>query len=1024
MSRPPLRRGDLRIPGMPGGALPRPAPVAEAGAVPVGFGAGASGLAARIDALRAGLDRIADAEAVEQAFAAGTQAGEASPGAQMQGGGTLYRTAFNRAAADAAQRRLELSARAELDRLARAHEADPAAFNAAAQAWRDQTAAALPERLRPVFLQRFDAAALPLSSAVQDGLRRRVADDAVASWTALLPQRIAAIERAAARAVEDPQAAAALRLEEDQAIAELVALGPRGAFRVGGRAYPADPSRAGALSAAEVARQAQAIEAARTEAMIVAAWRRAGGGLRWIEEFERSQTVPGEAGPALDDWIGRQARAAAPVPIDRLLARLPAAWVPVIRQAARDNDLPPELLAGLVALESGGRADAVSRAGAVGPAQILPATARDPGLPGVEPLPQDALTDPARAIPWAARYLAGLRDRFGGDLGRALAAYNAGMGRVQQSERAGRELPDETRRYLATLLPLAGALAGPALPADETRRIAARLRGLHAAAEQATREEQATQRAALKRRISENLAAIEVSGAPVHRLTPAELEAAGLDAAAVLERERAAIERVAAAETARRATDPATLAELAEQFAPGTPNFAADPQAATRLLAALRDRGVAVRAATLAERVRDLAVEASATGEPRAITDQDGAAAGLTPERVAEINRDLAQRAELARLRAEAERLPEAERGAALARFPLAGAGAAANAERVRALAEAFEARDRAVRQDAAAYALAASPQARELAGRVATGDLDALGPLVERLRAEQDVLGIKPALRRDLPKPLVETLWRTVADQPDADAAWAVLNRLTSAVGIRGIERVAAEWRPEGDRKDDRRRALVVAAAKSGSDPALARDLVRGAFVLRDNPVLDATRANMQMALDAHLGDALAERPDVRADLAAAALALMAAQGAREGRLSGVFRRIEFSEHLERLMPVDHVGGQPVPLPPGMDRNTFRALLDRMPPERLDGAVAQDGRAITPEMLARGGFTLHAIGPGRYRLRWGGFDVLDARAPGLAFVLDLTGATPVEPEDAARRDRRRMSPAGAVRRIDGFDDE
>jgi soluble lytic murein transglycosylase-like protein len=998
MSRAPLRRGDLRIPTLPGEAAPQPIAVAEAAPLP-GLGGLASGLAERIDRLRAGLDRAADAEAAERAFAAGTEAGEAAPGARMEGGGALYRTVFNRAAADAALRRLEISARGELDRLAREHPADPAAFNAGAVSWRDQAAGALPEGLRARFLARFDAGAQPYSGTIQEQLQAQVADDARATWDALLPQRIAALERAAARALDDPQAAAALRLEEDQAVAEAVALGPRHAFRIGARQYPADPSRAGALSAQQVAGRVQAIEQARTEALVIAAWRGAGGGMRWIEEFERAQTAPGAG---LDEWIGRQARAAEPAASpERLLQRLPAAWIPVIRQAARDHGLPPELFAALIALESGGRAEARSAAGAVGPAQILPSTARDPGF-GLDPLPEAALTDPAQAIPWAARYLAALRDRFGGDLARALAAYNAGPGRVEQAEREGAALPAETRRYLATLLPLAGALAGPALPAAEAHRLAARLRGLHAAAQQAEREGQAEARAVMQRRITENLAAIEVGGTPVHRLTPAELETAGLDATLVLERERAASERFAAGETARRTTDPAALAALAEDFAPGTPNFAADPAAATRLLKALRGRGVAVASAGLAERVRDLAAEAEATGQADALDAAEAEAAGLAPEKRASINRDLARRAELARLRAEAERLPEADRAAAIARFPVHGEGAAANAERVRAMAEAFEARDKAVRRDAAAYALAGSPEARELAGRVATGDLEALKPLGERLRAEQEVLGIDPALRRDLPKPLVEALFATVADQPDADAAWAVLDRLTNAVGVGGVERLAAEWRPEGDRRDDRRRAIVVAAAKSGSDPALARDLIRGAFVLRDNPLVDASRLNVQSAVDAHVGGALENRPDVRADLTAAALALAAREAAAAGRLSGVWRQSAFVDHLARLMPVDDWEGGKVVLPPGMDARSFRALMRRLPPARLEGAVAGDGRPITPDMLARGGFALSAVGPGRYALTYGGRAVLDAARPGQTFVLDLNGAEPAPPDQPA----------------------
>lgn len=1022
MARVPVPRPEARIPVFDDKARLSAPPGVAVPAVPQPSATLTGGLIARLDRLAGTADAIADRETILSAQEAGTVAGDAAPGTVMEGGGSLYRRAFNRAAEAAAQARLEVEARQTLERLARQHAADPAAFAAATEAWRNGAAATLPEPWRPAFLRRFDGAAIPYLRQVEDNARKAVADEALAAFQAALPARIASIQRAAQRALHDPQAAEALRVEEDALLADLVRLGPPHAFEFEGRRIEADPARPGALSVTQLAALARRIRTERTEALTIAAWRAAGATREWIDAFERDATAS-----AIAPWIVEEAQQARPfAPPERLLQRLPPAWALIAREAAARHGLPPDLLAGLIALESGGQAEAVSRAGAVGPAQVLPATARDPGF-GVAPLPEEALTDPARAIPWAAEYLAALRRHFGGDLAKALAAYNAGAGTVERADRERRRLPEETRRYLATLLPLA-AEAMPALPMDEARRLAAILRGLAAAEEATQREARAAARAEANRRIAENLAAIEVEGRPVHRLTPEELTAAGFDAAQVLERERAAIERFAAAELARRTTDPAELGRLAEAFRPGTPNFAADPAAAVRLLDLLERRGVTVQGKALAERVRDLTAAAEATGQLSEITDEEAAAAGLTPERRAEINRDLALRAELARLRREAERLPPEDREAMVARFPLVGEGAAANAARVRAVVEAFEERDRAVARDAADYAIQGSREARALMERVTGGDLDALKPLVDLTRALQAEMNIAPAQRRDLPKPLARALLDAVANQPDKDAAWGVLHRLTEAVGVPGVERLAGEWTADGQRRGARENAIIVAAAVTGRDPGLARDLIGGAYVLRDNPLVDATRTNVETAVDRYLGNALALRPDVRAHVRDAALALAAAAAAKAGRLSAPLRPAEFTAHLERIMPVTRYEGATVPLPPGMDEGTFHAVMRALPPERLSGAVAADGRAITPQMLARGGFALDAIGPGRYVLRWGEYTVLDATRPGEAFVLDLNGARPHtgSPPAApgAESARRPASPRAAVRRIEGFDDE
>jgi soluble lytic murein transglycosylase-like protein len=95
-----------------------------------------------------------------------------------------------------------------------------------------------------------------------------------------------------------------------------------------------------------------------------------------------------------------------------------------ITASAQRNGLDPALLAGLIKQESGFNANARSGAGAQGLTQLMPGTAA--GLGVTNPL------DPGQAIEGGAKYLKQQLDRFGGDVARALAAYNAGPGAVQR----------------------------------------------------------------------------------------------------------------------------------------------------------------------------------------------------------------------------------------------------------------------------------------------------------------------------------------------------------------------------------------------------------------------------------------------------------------------------------------------------------------------------------------------------------------------------------------------------------------
>ncbi|MFN4975944.1 MAG: lytic transglycosylase domain-containing protein [Bacteroidota bacterium] len=106
--------------------------------------------------------------------------------------------------------------------------------------------------------------------------------------------------------------------------------------------------------------------------------------------------------------------------------------------------ITPELIAAVVMQESAGNPYAVSTKGARGLMQLIPSTARDMGLkPGEEFIPSKNLYA-------GAKYLSGQLQQQGGDVRRALAAYNWGPGNLQ---RKGMEnLPSETREYIPRVL--------------------------------------------------------------------------------------------------------------------------------------------------------------------------------------------------------------------------------------------------------------------------------------------------------------------------------------------------------------------------------------------------------------------------------------------------------------------------------------------------------------------------------------------------------------------------------------------
>ncbi len=136
-------------------------------------------------------------------------------------------------------------------------------------------------------------------------------------------------------------------------------------------------------------------------------------------------STPREALGRSDAWLA--ARVAIPSHYDDQIA-----------EAARANAIDPKFVKSVMMIESAFDPAAVSRKGAQGLMQLMPETAARYGV-------RNAF-DPAENIAGGARHLADLLGRFGGDLSRSLAAYNAGENAVL---RYGGVPPyEETRLYV------------------------------------------------------------------------------------------------------------------------------------------------------------------------------------------------------------------------------------------------------------------------------------------------------------------------------------------------------------------------------------------------------------------------------------------------------------------------------------------------------------------------------------------------------------------------------------------------
>jgi soluble lytic murein transglycosylase-like protein len=128
---------------------------------------------------------------------------------------------------------------------------------------------------------------------------------------------------------------------------------------------------------------------------------------------------------------------------DAMLLAKAGRYDSIIEKAAVSASIEPNLLRAVIVVESGFNSHAVSKRGAMGLMQLMPATAMRFGVSNPY--------DPRENVHAGARYLKFLIDRFGQDLRLALAAYNAGE---QAVDRNGGQIPPfaETMAYVPRVM--------------------------------------------------------------------------------------------------------------------------------------------------------------------------------------------------------------------------------------------------------------------------------------------------------------------------------------------------------------------------------------------------------------------------------------------------------------------------------------------------------------------------------------------------------------------------------------------
>jgi soluble lytic murein transglycosylase-like protein len=157
------------------------------------------------------------------------------------------------------------------------------------------------------------------------------------------------------------------------------------------------------------------------------------------------ERIPDPPPPPAPDPPKAPAPVEAPAPVADLRSDIklsPADLNEMLAKAGHEHNVDMDLLASVVKAESNGNARAVSRAGAQGLMQLMPATAADLGV-------SDSFK-PEQNVRGGSTYLDALLTRYHDNLALALAAYNAGPAAVDKYN--GIPPYRETKLYVARVI--------------------------------------------------------------------------------------------------------------------------------------------------------------------------------------------------------------------------------------------------------------------------------------------------------------------------------------------------------------------------------------------------------------------------------------------------------------------------------------------------------------------------------------------------------------------------------------------
>jgi hypothetical protein len=173
-----------------------------------------------------------------------------------------------------------------------------------------------------------------------------------------------------------------------------------------------------------------------------------------VERVVDDEWVPPEPEPPPAEVLAEAMQPVIPLHFDETQAKVPEGpYGPLIYETAKRHKVNPQVVAALIRQESAGKVRAVSRKGARGLMQLMPATAQRFGVP------KEKLFDPRENLEAGIRYLSWLLEQFPNDLAKVLAAYNAGENAVTRY--GGIPPYRETRNYVKRIYETLGLAVSP-----------------------------------------------------------------------------------------------------------------------------------------------------------------------------------------------------------------------------------------------------------------------------------------------------------------------------------------------------------------------------------------------------------------------------------------------------------------------------------------------------------------------------------------------------------------------------------